>query len=166
MASTIGFPLINGFFYDYSSLNLSIPGVPLLQSLAFKSISYKNTRKHGKAFGASAVPIARGRGQVEAEGAVEFYKAADAALMATLAAAFPTQGSFEWTTTWTISYGDYGMPVTTDTLPGVQFMESANDPKEGTDLLVVKRTLSIFPYVMENGIAPIFGPSGTPIFTV
>lgn len=138
------YPDVNGITYDWSSIEISIAGVP---TLGFKSIDYKSSLEPGeKRTNNSSRLVGRTRGMAKDEASFEMHKVEAQALINRLG-----PGYKEVAFNITISYGDTGQPTITDRIYGARIKSTANSPKEGNEPPTVKFDLSVME-VREGGV--------------
>lgn len=139
-------PDINGLRYDFSSIEIVVNGTTVIE---VKSINYSHKLEPGKVRGSRSAIQGRTRGQYDAEGAIELYKAAMDELRASLG-----EGYMERSFDILCHHADTGQPVTTDRLTGCRIKSEAQESSESGDALVTKCDLDIFRLTM-GGIGPI-----------
>lgn len=140
-------PIINGFVYGYSSVEVQFGGWVFR---GIKSIDYKHKRTPGKIRGTHPQILGRTRGQYEAEGSLTMWKHAWDKLRDALG-----EGYMEFTFPICVTYSERGpLNPTVDILYGCQIIEVDNSHSEGSDGLEVKLSLDIF-MILENGLPPM-----------
>jgi hypothetical protein len=66
----MGMPLVNGRSYDFTSITVSILGVPLV---GISAISYTEEQTKENNFGTGNRPVSRGRGAINASGSIDIH---------------------------------------------------------------------------------------------
>ncbi len=139
------YPDINGILYDWSSIEVSLGGVP---TLGFKSIDYSSGLEPGeKRTNNSSRIVGRTRGQAKDEASFELYKVEADAFITSLGPGYKEK-SFNIV----VSYADTGQPTITDYIFAARIKKVSNSPKEGNESPTVKFDLSVME-VRESGIA-------------
>lgn len=130
-------PLINGSNFSWSSIVLSLFGVPVT---GIVSVEYKRKQTKTNNYGAGKKPVSRGYGREEFEGSIELYTD----VWKQIIAAAPNRNPLEipWFNIPVI-YGDNAVNVTKDILVAVEFLEDPFTGKEGDTKLTVKIPLII-----------------------
>jgi hypothetical protein len=137
------FPRINGFCYDFSSMEFNFSGTVLS---ALESVDYSESVEEGERRGSAAEVFARTRGQLQkGEGTVVGDKEEVQAFLDKLG-----DGRLEKTGTATFVYGNDGAATTTDVLHSVRILGVADSHSQGTDALNMELTIS-FLYMTRNG---------------
>ena len=149
------YPLINGHRYDWSSVRITIDGIPYT---GVKSINYRQTLTPGIVRGTRSQPTGRTRGIYEPEGSIELYKEDYQDIITALAMA-GARGYMEVAFQIMVQYSQAGMglpgvPVLTDMLAGCRIASDEDSPSEGADPFTVNCDLSIM-YVLRNGLSAL-----------
>ena len=138
--------IINGLSYDYSSITITIDGIPYQ---GVTEISYSDTMEPGVLRGTSALMRGRTRGMYEAECsftiALQDFIPIRETLASKSAAANGGGGFMEQTFLITVAYREATTPLITDTIEGCRIKHQENSHSAGnSDGLVTKVDLSIF----------------------
>ena len=134
---------INGFFYDFGSLELNFSGTVLT---ALESVDYGESMEEGERRGTAAEVLGRTRGQLQkGEGTVVGDKEEIQAFLDKLG-----DGRLERTGTATYVYGNNGAKTTTDVLQSVRILGVSDSHSQGTDALNMELTISYL-YMTRNG---------------
>lgn len=144
------YPLINGHRYDWSSVRITIDGIPYT---GVKALSYKQTLTPGVVRGTTSQVTGRTRGQYEAEGTIELWKEDYQVLIAALSAG-GTRGYMETAFTALSQYSSGVLSVVKDTLAGVRLTSDEDSHNESADGLSVSCDLSIM-YLLRNGLSAL-----------
>jgi hypothetical protein len=144
------YPLINGHRFDWSSVRVTIDGVPYT---GVKSINYRQSLTPSVVRGTRAQPTGRTRGIYEPEGSIELYKEDYQDIIQALSKG-GTQGYMEVAFQVLVQYSSGILPVVTDTLAGVRLASDEDSPAEGGDAFTVNCDLSIM-YVLRNGLSAL-----------
>jgi len=145
MATPTTNPLVNGVYYDYSSIRIDIDDEP---ELLIKEIKYAPSVERGKVMGTSMRQLGFTRGQLSFEGSLVFStrEAFDRFLAARGERIFLDPVAF------IISYGTDGQPVTTDTLE-TYIKKPQLGGSSGTDALEVSCDLDVIDITMGGNAA-------------
>lgn len=139
-AFSIQYPLINGRYYSFASIEVWIGGVPQ-PNIGFKSINYKASLKPGIGRGTRPHKLIRTRGEHDASADCEMYRLAWENLKWILSAG-NTIGYGETAVDFMIGYAERPeMPTLTDILQAVRVTEADYSNTQGTDPSTVKLTL-------------------------
>lgn len=158
MSAPIPYPLINGFRYDFSSVILTVDGIPFN---GVKEITYKNTLKPGIVRGNRAQKIGRTRGTLDSEGSITLYKAEFTRLIEQLALkgaqTMGGAGYMEVSFDISVSYAEFGGPTITDVIIGARLGDHEDTGTEGGEAIATKCMLDIMQINMgtANSSAPI-----------
>lgn len=151
------FPIINGVKYDYSSVEVVCQGA---RFSGIKSITYSHQLDPGMAYGTSAQPSGRTRGQYSAEASMEVYKADWFDLLTLISgvqvvAGLSARGFMETEFQIGVAYNE-PLPalLIVDLLQGCRIKKAEHGGAEGNDPLVVKVDLSVM-YIIENLKSPL-----------
>jgi hypothetical protein len=145
--ATLTQPLINGFRYQFSNIEIDIDGDVITE---VTSIDYEHKLEPGETRGTGSV-YATGRttGEYTASGKIELPIHVAAALRARLG-----KGYLRKPFPITVSYADEGQPVITDRLFDCRMTGESNSHSNGTDGLVESIDLHIM-RVQKNGVDPV-----------
>lgn len=166
-------PLINGSFFDFSSVNINL--VNGVKISGFKSIAYTSEQKPGSVFGNGArQKIGRTPGQHDASGSFELYRPSFLDLVAAIQGpqainnlsaapgAFP--GIFEVNFPITVSFAEgapagaayslTALPTQTDRIIGARITKIDQSHSQGSDALTVKCDFDAM-YIAYAGAPPI-----------
>jgi len=146
--TTIDYPLINGFRYDFSSIVFHLDGDVVL---GVKEISYKNSRERGEVRGTSPQRLAKTRGQYKCEASCTLFRSEFDELIAKIG-----DGYQDYVFPVTVSYANDGQPLVTDTIVGCTLDEDDHSNSAGTDPTEVKLTFNPM-YIVVNGKLPFKG---------
>jgi len=141
--SDISYPLVNGVFHEWSSVELKIKGKIYRR---VKAISYQETLKPVKVYGTSADPIGRTRGMREAEGDIEIYLDEFRQIVADIGPGF-----YETVFDVTVSYSETAVSTVTDHLVAVRAEEVGASQSQSADALTRKLKLNILS-IKWNGV--------------
>src|SRR6266851_2860179 len=140
---TVGYPIINGNSFDYSSVELKINA---LKYTGIRSINYKQELQPGKVYGAGAPQlIGRTRGQLDVSGSIEIYR--EEFLDLTTSLQNLAVGLLEANFVVTVTYselppvgipGAVPSPTQSDTIVGVRLQNVDTSPSQGSDPITVK----------------------------
>lgn len=144
------YPLINGHRFDWSSVRVTIDGVPYT---GVKSINYRQALTPAVVRGTRAQPTGRTRGIYEPEGSIELYKEDYQEVIKALSAN-GLRGYMEYAFQIIVQYSSPNQAVITDTLAGVRLASDEDAPAEGGDPFTVNCDLSIM-YVLRNGLSAL-----------
>jgi hypothetical protein len=134
-------PLINGFRYDWSSIELRTKNK---RRKGFTEVSYTTSREHGKVGGAGDRRVGRTRGQVSDEASITMNAEDARELISELGADFGTK-PFDVV----VSYSE-GARTKTDTIRGACIKSVGNAHQRGSDGLVVKLDLDPMEILIDN----------------
>ena len=130
-------PLINGVNYSWSTVTLTLFGVPVK---GITNIAYNTKQEKTNNYGAGSEPVSRGYGRKTHEGSIEIYLDEWKNVIAAAPHRDPLQiGWFDIS----VSYGSSALTATIDTLRSVEFLENPFEAKEGDTKLMVKIPLII-----------------------
>jgi hypothetical protein len=144
-------PLINGLRYDYSSAKFMFNGK---RYSGIKSLSYKHSVDPGKVRGTRSQVIGTTRGEYNAEGSFEMYKAEYLDFIKDLTVG-NTKGYLESFFDFTAVYEE--MPssrLVNDVGRGCRLTSAENSHSEGSDGLFVRCDILIM-YLIEDGNFPL-----------
>jgi hypothetical protein len=145
----VGYPLINGVKYDFSSIEIDMGSDGGIVT-GISEISYSHGLEPGEARGTHPQILARTRGTYSAEGSITMYKAEYATWIASMGDGYQEK-SFDITVVYSEPDGD---GTVTDVLYGCRMGVTENSASSGTDPLSV--TVPIMPaYIVENGTKPL-----------
>lgn len=136
MADQPQYPDINGVYYGWSSVEISIAGDV---TFGVKDVTYDDGAEPGEVRGTKSRIIARTRGEYKCTGGITLYKRNLAALLAKLGDGFGNK-VFDVL----VSYADIGQPTTSDKLVGCKIKKIADSPKAGSDAAECKIDLHVF----------------------
>jgi hypothetical protein len=146
-------PLVNGYRYDFASIELLVDGVPVVGD-GFSSISYDDTNEPGVVGGASAMALGLTPGTYSAEGEVEFLKEEEDEFLGVLVSA-GAGGIYEARFLVNVGYAEAGAPVRVDQLVGCRLKKISDaHQRGGNDGLKVRHGLYI-QYIIRNGKMPL-----------
>lgn len=134
MATTIPYPLINGYRHSFSSIKLQIARLTII---GFKSISYDRSRSRTMVYGNSADPIGKTRGKNEYKMEAELYLAEYNFLMQSLGNGYGDQFFQVF-----VDADEDGSDIVHDVATGCTLDSSEAGGSEGTDPLVRKVTFN------------------------
>jgi hypothetical protein len=136
--------IINGVAYDFAAMTIKVDGDE--HEGLFKEISYNAKRTRGKQMGTSPKVRRYTRGNIEFDGSITWYREG-------LDSYIDKQGPgwMEKVVTITVSYGNAGQPVRTDTLV-TDFNSDENSGKEGPDAIECKTALNLLD-IKKNGVS-------------
>ncbi len=144
----LGFPLVNGNRFDYTSIEAIVSGVPYR---GVKAVNYSDSLDKAKQYGTSARPLGKTRGKYDADASLEIFKEEAIVLRTALAALAGGDGWGEVDFTLVVAYAEAGQPVTVDTVQAsVQKCEDGH--AQGNEGLTEKWTLTVME-VKRNGLA-------------
>lgn len=143
----MNYPLINGHRYDWSSVRITIDGIPYT---GVKSINYRQTMTPGLMRGTRAQPTGRTRGQYEPEGSIEIYKEDYQEIIKALSKN-GALGYMEVSFPILVQYSSGILAPITDTLTGCRIASDEDSPSEGADPFTVNCDLSVM-LVSRNGL--------------
>ena len=161
---TIPYPAINGNYYEFSSIELNVPGYPVSPPyggiLALQSIDYDDNMEHGELRGAAPNLLALTKGKYMAAGKLKVPKLESdtfLSVIATAAASLPTpMGYMQFSgLTITVSYYEPSLmpkPII-DRLFGFTLKKNADSHKVGQDPLYVEHDFRLF-MLSRNGKYP------------
>lgn len=142
MAGLPNMPLINGFRFEWSSVELAVDGSQ--KYVGVKGLDYTSSLKGNKVYGTSALPIGRTRGQYDATGKLSLYKEESGDFIAYLATKNPSTGIFEAVFDITVNYSEkIAGQVQTDKLIGCRITSRNDSHAQGGDGLSVDYELDI-----------------------
>lgn len=139
----MNFPEVNGHLFSFASVELKIRGRTFL---GISAIDYSDKLEGALVYGPSPVPLGRTRGKWSGEGTITFYQQQFQELVD-----FMSDGWGETPVTITVQCREAGMPLQTDVLADVRFMEGKNSQKEGNEPNTVETTLSLLRPITRNG---------------
>ena len=155
----VGYPVINGNRFDFSSVELQLNG---RRYIGVKAINYKQEIDPGEVRGTAPQLLGRTRGTYKAEGSIELYREEFADLCSDLQAL--AVGFLEANFLCTVTYSELPpngipnslpSPVQTDTLVGLRFKSDDHSMQSGSsDPIVVKLEFTLM-YLMVNGSLPV-----------
>ena len=147
---TVGYPLVNGNAYGFSSIELDFGGV---KSRGYKEVKYSSNLEPGELRGTHPQMLARTLGQYKAEGSLVLWTHEWNQLRDRMG-----QGYMQKTFTLNVVYAEAGpLGAQRDTLVGCRITKVEKGGSEGTDGLEVSLTLSVMK-ILENGIDPLSNP--------
>lgn len=151
------YPLINGTRFDFSSVQLSVPGIGRVFE-GVKSITYSDELNPGKLRGTRSQVIGRTRGQYEASGSLEMYASEAQSFIDALG-----PGYMERVFLVNIGYSEPSMADLTyaDQLVGCRIKKVENSGNEGEEGLAIKFDLDVM-HIVRNGKVPVSPPQFTP----
>lgn len=160
------YPLINGIYYDFSSVELSFPGYqgqnPYPGVVSLQSLDYDDSLDPGELRGAAPQVLARTRGKYRAGGKMRLPKIeADNILLAVAEAGdllAVSQGYLEYgALTITVQYFEPSIgELIVDNLVGFRFKKNTDNHKTGQDPLMVDMDFDLM-MLVRNGKFP-FSP--------
>jgi hypothetical protein len=146
------YPLINGFRYDFSSVEIRVGGTIFN---GVKSLKYSQTLEPGKARGNRSQVIGRTRGKLDSDGSIELYRLEFDDLVRALGLLQPGLGYMEVPFDIVAMYGEVNIAQpTVDSLMGCRIKKHDTPLQEGGDAVTVSCDLDVM-YVLMNGQAPI-----------
>lgn len=140
------YPLVGGVRHEWSSVNIKLGGDLYI---GVKSISYNDTLGPTKIRGTHPVPIARTRGQYDAEGSIEMYTAEARQFRKKLGPGYK-EVSFDIV----VSYTEDGFDTITDTIVGCRIKKDQGGGQDGTDALTVPWDLDVM-NILWDGVSSI-----------
>lgn len=152
--ATISYPLQNGNYHSFSSLELKITSGQAAGQIfvGFKSLNAKDSLTPTKVRGAAAEPIGRTRGDYDAEGDMELYEQQAHQLLQALG-----QGYKEQTFDITYSFAETNLDTITHQLLGCRIQEVDSSNAIGTDASTLKFTLNIMK-ILFDGLESLLNP--------
>lgn len=148
------YPLVQGFRYDHSSLDIKLSGV---SNLGVKALDWNDGLTIGKVFGTAAQKLAETRGQYDGDGSLELWTAEAVNFEQQLVQQFPGIGLYEMRWTLDVNFAsEGGLPPMTVGLVGVRILKRTFSTSASTDAHSWKYDLSIM-YALVNGVSPITG---------
>jgi hypothetical protein len=145
-------PLINGHMYQFSSIVLTVNGVPFD---AVTAVNYESTNESSMFYGTSKTPIAQTKGNVSHTGSITIPADRRDALLA-LVTHGGTKGWADSPFVVTVSYAEEGEPMTTDVLDGVRLTKIGHAHSQGNEPLSIDLELSVPTIVYGNGLFRAF----------
>jgi len=142
----ISYPLINGLYFDWSSVEINIDGDVVV---GIKEITYSDTTEPGEVRGTAPNLIGRTRGEYKVEGSFTMYKPQAQELIAKFG-----DGWMEKVFVINVSYADDGQDTITDVLTGCRIKKFEDSPKAGNEAAEVKFDLHLM-YIKRNDLAPV-----------
>ena len=157
----IGYPLINGLRFDFSSATIKV-GTQLFNGV--KSLKYSQTLEPGIVRSNRSQVIGRTRGILDSEGTIELYRAEFSDLITALAS-LPTSGAgalgyMEAAFDITVSYAELLATPVTDVLVGCRIKKHELSGQEGADALTVSCDLHIMSVLMGGTLGLPTTPIG------
>jgi hypothetical protein len=146
------YPLINGFAYDYSSIEIDLGEAGIFTGI--KEISYSQSVEPGIVRGTSAQKLARTRGEHDAEGSIVFYTREFIEFITSLTGGDENVGYMDQSFNITLTYSNPQVPLTTVRLIGVRIKSEEGGGSQGTDPLEVSCDLDIM-RIETNGLSPL-----------
>jgi len=152
----IGPPLVNGSYFDFSSIQIFVAtGVKIT---GFKSINYTSEQSPGEVYGAARQQLGRTPGQHKASGSFEIYRPEFLDLQQALqgsaainssdqAVGGPVPGLFEVSFQILCAFSEAGplgvatpanMPIQSDVIIGARIVKVDQSHSQGSDALTVK----------------------------
>lgn len=141
-------PLINGNMYQFSSIVLTVNGVPFD---LITEVNYSSTNESAQFYGTHKTPISQTKGNLKHEASMTVPVTARDALLALITRG----GSRGWADapfTVTVSYAEAGAPVTTDVLDGCRVLGMSKSHSQSNEVLSVEFTLSVPTIIYGNGL--------------
>lgn len=105
-------PLINGYLFQFSSIILTVDGMPMQ---GITAVNYDSSAEQSMFYGNSKTPVAMTKGTASSTGSLTIPATLRDAFLA-LVTKGGTRGMFDTPFTVTVSYAEEGNPVTTDIL--------------------------------------------------
>lgn len=134
--------IINGVVYDYSSITVTVDGIPYG---GISEINYSDTLDPGVLRGTSALPRGFTRGQYEAEASFTIALQDMLPLREALAAKAIGGGFMETVFLISVSYREATSPLVTDTIEGCRIKHQENSHSAGNnDGLMTKVDLKVY----------------------
>jgi hypothetical protein len=150
-------PIVNGRRYDFTSVEISINGVPLV-GRAISSINDSDTLEPGVVRGGSALPLGLTRGEYSAEMSLEMPKEESRMFLAALAATSLGTGSalgyMESRFEVSVAYAEGFGQTQTDRLNGCRVKRVDESHARGSDGLTVRFECFV-QYVNRDGLSPL-----------
>lgn len=150
------FPLINGNYYSYANIELTVPSLGLT-FVGVKAINYKDNLGRVLVRGTASQPIGVTIGRYEASGDIEMYLSAFSLLQTSLGPGFRQTPIFI-----VVNYGPnpfLPIPIVTDEIPGAYIGEISADQSESEEALTRKFTLIIPGQILWNNMPSIIEPA-------
>lgn len=144
------FPEVNGHLFSFASVELKVHDRVFL---GISAVDYSDKLEGTAVYGPSPVPLGRTRGKWSGEASVTFYQGQFQELID-----FMGDGWGETPVTITVQCREVNMPVQTDVLRDVRFMEAKNSQKEGNEPNTVEVPLSLLRPILRNGKAIVRTP--------
>lgn len=141
-------PLINGHMYQFSSIVLTVDGVPFPYVTA---VNYESTNESSMFYGTSKTPIGQTKGNVSHTGSITIPAAQRDALLALVTKA-GAKGWADSPLVITVSYAEEGEPVTTDIIEGARISSIGQAHSQGNEPLSIDIGLTVPTILYGNGI--------------
>lgn len=141
-------PLINGNMYQFSSLILTVLGVPFPFLTA---VNYESSNESSMFYGTSKTPIAQTKGNASHTASITIPASQRDAFLA-LVTQGGARGVFDSPFTVTISYAEEGEPVVTDVLEGCRILKVGQAYSQGNEPLSIDIELSVPTIILGNGL--------------
>ena len=149
MTTPVQYPFVNGVYHAFASVEFKWNGVIYV---GIKAINYDMQLVPTKVRGAHSEAIGRTRGDLDANGDVEFYLQQANQLINDLG-----NGYMERVLQATATYSENGLDTITDELIGIRIQQISDGHSQGVDALTKKFTLNIMK-VKHNGFDPLLNP--------
>lgn len=141
-------PLINGHMYQFSSIVLTVRGVPFPFITA---VNYESTNESSMFYGTSKTPIGQTKGNVSHTGSLTIPATQRDALLALVTGA-GARGWADTPFTVTVSYAEEGEPVSTDILEGCRISKVGHAYQQGNEPLSIDLELTVPTILLGNGM--------------
>jgi len=142
----ITYPQVNGFRYDWSSVEVNVKGRTYL---GCSSVDYKAAMNRGKVRGTHTQSLGFTRGQYEPDGSFEMPNAEADEFIASLG-----DGFMEEFFDIVVSYAEKNAPTRSDVVYGCLIKSMARGGSNGTDPLKTKFELDVT-YIIPDGNGPV-----------
>ena len=141
-------PLVNGHMYQFSSIVLTVGGVPFD---LIEAINYESTNEATQFYGTHKTPIGQTKGNVSHTASMTIPAVGRDALLALITRG-GTRGWADSPFVLTVSYAEEGQPVTTDVLDGCRLTKIGKSHSQGNEPLKVELELSVPTILYGNGL--------------
>jgi hypothetical protein len=148
------YPTVNGFRYSFVSAEISTAGLTMR---GYKGFNYKDSLEPGMIQGTTPQSLGWTRGIYTAEASFEMYRFEFEVFKQIILAAAPVPGLGLGEIVWQfqVTYGEFGQPVITDTLPSVRLKSPDSTNAQGSDGSTIKVDLAVLEPIKWNGVTLI-----------
>jgi hypothetical protein len=152
--ATIAYPLQNGDYHAFSSIELKITSGPAAGTIfiGVKSLNAKDSLTPTKVRGTHAEAIGRTRGDYDAEGDVELYEQQAYQFLQAMG-----QGYKETTFDIAYSFAETNLDTITHQMLGCRIQEVDSSNALGTDASSIKFTLNVMK-ILFGGLESLLSP--------